>query len=132
MEIETLALPVFRRLKSITGSLREVKERLRQFDQKGGRDLTPWIEVIVQTDQIIPRLDLELRDFTKDMHLQLLKIRIERMGALLHSQTAETVDLSDLEDVESVFRKKCLSFGSAPEQMEDLLRTFRELRESVG
>lgn len=131
LEVETLAVPVFRRLKSISGSLQEVKESLRRFDQKGGRELTPWVEVIVETDQLIPRLDLQLREFTKDMDLQLLKIKIERKGELLRRTASEGVNLDDLEDVESVFRKKCLRFGSPPEQMDELLKSFKELRESM-
>ncbi|PHN04422.1 exonuclease SbcCD subunit D C-terminal domain-containing protein [Flavilitoribacter nigricans] len=131
LQIETLAVPVFRRLKSITGDLQAVKESLRRFDQKGGRDLTPWVEVVVETDRLIPRLDLQLRDFTRDMNLQLLKIRIERRGELLRKSSAEAVNLNDLEDVESVFRKKCMRFGSPPEQMEELLKSFKELRESM-
>ena len=131
LEIETLEVPVFRRLKSITGNLQEVKESLRRFDLKGGRELTPWIEVIVRTDRLIPRLDLQLREFTKDMDLQLLKIKIEREGELLRKTSTEAVNLDDLEDIESVFRKKCLRFGSPPEQMDELLKSFKELRESM-
>lgn len=132
LEVETINLPVFRRLKSITGDLQKVKERLRRFDQKGGRELKPWIEVIVETDRLIPRLDLQLRDFTKDMDLQLLKIKIERQGDLLRRTTADTVNLDDLEDVESVFRKKCMRFGSPPEQMDELLESFRELKDTLN
>lgn len=131
LEVESLPVPVFRRLKSISGSLQEVKESLRRFDQKGGRDLTPWVEVIVETDKLIPRLDLQLRDFTKDMDLQLLKIKIERQGELLRKSASDAVNLDDLEDVESVFRKKCTRFGSPPEQMDELLKSFKELRESM-
>lgn len=131
MEVETLAVPVFRRLKSISGELQDVKESLRRFAQKEGRELTPWVEVVVQTDRLIPRLDLLLRDFTKDMDLQLLKIRIERSGELLANRQADTIDLSDLEDVVSVFQKKCLRFGSPPEQMTELEQSFRELRDSI-
>ncbi|MCB0630498.1 MAG: exonuclease SbcCD subunit D C-terminal domain-containing protein [Saprospiraceae bacterium] len=131
MEVETVMVPVFRRLKSISGTLQEVKESLRRFSEKGDRDLTPWVEVIVQTDRLIPRLDLTLRDFTRDMDLRLLKIKIERSGELLKKQQAELVNLSDLEDVESVFKKKCLRFGSPPEQMDDLLDAFRELKSNL-
>jgi exonuclease SbcD len=131
LKVESLPVPVFRRLKSISGSLQEVKESLRRFARKGGRDLTPWVEVTVLTDKLIPRLDLQLREFTRDMDLQLLKIKIERQGELLRKNTAETVNLEDLEDIESVFRKKCLSFGSPPEQMDELMKRFKELRESM-
>lgn len=127
MEVETLPLPVFRRLKSITGTLPKVKQSLRRFAEKRGRDLTPWIEIIVETDQLIPRLDLQLRDFVQGMDLQILKIKLERTGQLLQATNGHLVNLSDLEDVEAVFRRKCLSYGSPPEQLEDLERSFREL-----
>lgn len=131
LEVETLPVPVFRRLKNISGDLQTVKESLRRFDQKGGRELTPWVEVIVETDRLLPRLDLQLREFTKDMNLQLLKIKIERRGELLRNTAIETVNLSDLEDVDSVFEKKCRRFGSPPEHMEELMKSFRELKESM-
>ena len=68
---------------------------------------------------------------TREMDLQLLKIRIERQGELLEQSGGAPVNLSDLEDIESVFRKKCERFGSPPEQMDELLRSFRELKESL-
>lgn len=124
-EITSIPLPVFRRLKTIQGNLEEVKQKLRQFDEKGERELTPWIEVIVDTDEIIPQLDNELRDFASEMNLELLKIKLNRNYQGLAEQT-EQPDLEDLDQLE-VFQKKCESYGSTPEEMAELLLTFQEL-----
>lgn len=124
--IETIAIPTFRRLKTVEGTLREVEEALQRFDDKGGRELTPWVEVIVHTDKIIPQLDVHLQEFTKEMNLELLKIRLNRRHVAIDGQTEET-DLTSLE-VTDVFRKKCNSYGAEPEEIEELVATFSELR----
>jgi exonuclease SbcD len=124
--IETIAVPTFRRLKTVEGTLREVEEALQRFDDKGGRELTPWVEVIVHTDKIIPQLDVHLQEFTKEMNLELLKIRLNRRHVAIDGQTEET-DLTSLE-VTDVFRKKCNSYGAEPEEIEELVATFSELR----
>lgn len=116
--------PVGRRLKTIEGSLEEVELKLRSFDAKE-RHLTPWVEVIVDTDRIIPRLDLQFREMVKNMDLELLKVRIENEYSALDNQ----VSLNDLDtlDIEDVFKRRCESFGTAPDEMEQLQMTFREL-----
>ncbi len=130
-EARFLAAPVFRRLKTIQGTFEEVKDKLLRFHQKGIRDLTPWVEVIVQTDRIIPQLDVQLRDYVREaeLDLELLKIRVERPRTE-DPETSWDQDLHELE-VEEVFRKKCERFGQPPDEMEALLQTFRELREWV-
>jgi len=124
--IETIAVPTFRRLKTVEGTLREVEEALQRFDDKGGRELTPWVEVIVHTDKIIPQLEVHLQEFTRDMNLELLKIRLNRQHIAIDGQTEET-DLMSLE-VTDVFRKKCNSYGAEPEEIEELMATFSELQ----
>lgn len=128
--IETLTVPTFRRLKTIEGTLAEVEESLERFAGKGGRELTPWVEVIIQTDRVIPQLDVHLKEFTKKMDLELLKIRLQRDHFSLDNQVEE-MDLSSLEITE-VFRKKCESYGSPPDEMDELLTTFAELQEWMG
>lgn len=126
-EVTFVPAPTFRRLKTIQGSLEEVKQRLRQFAEKGGRDLPPWVEVIVETDQVIPQLDIELQEFTAEMDLELLKIRLSRNYHPLDAQTSVEEDLNALDDLE-VFRKKCQSYGALPDEQEELEATFRELK----
>lgn len=123
---DTIYTPTFRRLKTIEGNLQEIEESLLRFNNKGGRELTPWVEIIVHTDRVIPQLDIQLKDFTKDMNLELLKIRLNRDHFALDMQT-EAILLSSLDEIE-VFTKKCESAGKAPEDLEELTTTFRELQ----
>lgn len=121
--------PVFRRLKSITGDLDKIKQSLRRFDEKGDRTLKPWVEVVVQTRELIPQLDVQLRDFASEMFLDIVKIRIERNHYQgLGEQAAVEVDLQDMDTLE-VFRKKCESYGSPPEEIKELEGVFLELQE---
>jgi exonuclease SbcD len=126
-DIKSLHLPIFRRLKTIQGDLDTVKQRLRDFDGKGERQLTPWVEVIVDTEEILPQLDVELRTFTEEMQLEILKIKLNRQYQGLAEQS-EQPDLEMMDQVD-VFQLKCESYGSKPEELEELTQTFRELME---
>lgn len=124
---QPIAVPTFRRLKSITGSLEEVKASLDRFAAKEREGLTPWVEVQVALDRLVPQLSQLLQEHTEGMALELLKIQARYPQR--HQETAaHTPDLDSL-DTEEVFRMKCESYGSPPEDMDDLLDTFRELKE---
>lgn len=128
-ETTFIQAPVFRRLKTIEGDLEKVKQSLRRFNDKGNRLLRPWVEVIVHTEEMIPQLDVELKEFTAAMDLELLKIRIDRSAyQALDDQAVPHENLKDMDELE-VFRKKCHSYGCPPEEMEELEATFLELRE---
>lgn len=126
--ITPFAVPTFRRLKIITGSVDEVQQKLQAFAARGDRELRPWVEVIVETDTFQPQLDQVFREFVQDMDLELVKIRINRKYQSLSQQIEETPDLEQLE-VEDVFVQKCQSQGELPEvELEQLTTTFRELQ----
>jgi exonuclease SbcD len=122
--------PIFRRLKTITGSFENVQERLEALHTKYSDGLKSWVEVIVELEADIPNLDGQLREFTAKMHLELLKIRTNRQHKSLSIQT----ELEDLEEMNplDVFRKKCESQEKPPENMEELEMTFRELLETMS
>ncbi len=124
-KISLLTVPIGRRLKTIEGSLTEVQERLEALNEKYKDELTPWVEVIVEMDAIIPNLSGLLYDFTRDMHLDLLKIRSKHQHNPLDAQVSDE-QLEDLRPID-VFQKKCESAGRPPEDMEELVKTFREL-----
>lgn len=124
-EIETVPVPTFRRLKNIQGNLAKVESSLERFSKKEGRKLNPWLEIIVETEQVIPQLDMYLKELSKDMALEILKIRLLRMNSAEVDQEAME-DLHALKVID-VFRKKCNSYGSPPEDLEELERTFIEL-----
>lgn len=125
--VRSLPVPTFRRLKTIQGSLEEVEEGLRRFGKKERGGLKPWVEALVETDRMIPQLDNRLHELTADMDLELLKIRILKNYRALDVQAA-IPELGELEELE-VFKMRCQSYGSPPEEMEELVQTFLELRD---
>lgn len=123
----TLSIPVFRRLKTIEGTLEEVEKRLLDFGRKDREGLTSWLEVIVDTDKMIPQLDRHLRKLVEEMDLEILKIKV-RNQYLSISANELSPELDELE-VMDVFKMKCESYGAAPEEMDTLLATFVELQD---
>ncbi len=123
-------IPVFRRLKTIQGSLAEVEEKIRLFADKERDGLRPWLEIIVDLDRFVPNLDTHLKTFTAEMDLELLKIKVNRTYTALDDQT-DVAELDDLAALE-VFQKKCLASGNAPEDQPELEQTFRELLDWVS
>lgn len=125
--IKEIPIPLFRSLITINGDLEKVQKKLDKVNQQLDQEaLKAWVEVIIDTEQLIPNLDGLLREYTKDMHLELLKIRINKKHISLETSVPE-LNLDDLEPGE-VFRKKCESYGSPPEEMDELMNTFKELQ----
>ena len=123
---QSIAVPTFRRLKTITGTLEEIKAGLDRFAAKEREGLPPWVEVQVDLDRLVPQLSQLLQEHTAEMNLELLKIRA-RYPKRRQQHEAPGPDLDSLA-TEEVFRMKCESYGSPPEDMDQLVDTFRELQ----
>lgn len=124
-KITPVPIPVFRRLKTIEGALEEVEQKLTEFAARPREGLRPWVEVIVQTETVMPRLDEELRAFCADMDLDLMKIRVQSSHTSL-SAWEQQEELRTLEPLD-VFRRRCSAAGRPPEEQEELEQTFVEL-----
>lgn len=128
-KIQQIPVPVFRRLKTIQGDLEAVKESLLRFADRPHGDLPPWVEVLIETDQYVPQMDVQLRDFAAGMELELLKIRVNRTGGNPDGDPETTsLALEDLE-VTDVFRKRCEQFRIPEGESAALMQTFLELRQ---
>ena len=128
-KIQQIPVPVFRRLKTIQGDLEAVKESLLRFADRPHGDLPPWVEVLIETDQYVPQMDVQLRDFAAGMELELLKIRVNRTGGDPDGDPETTsLALEDLE-VTDVFRKRCEQFRIPEGESAALMQTFLELRQ---
>lgn len=126
--IEEVKIPRFRALISVQGTIDKVKERLTKVDEDRKGELIPWIEIQVEIEETIPNIDSELRDFSKDFWLNILKIRTKRQHQALEELT-EMVNLDDLTPLE-VFQKKCNSDGLMEENVQsELNHTFQELQD---
>ncbi len=129
--VDWVAAPTFRRLKTITGDLETVQQKLRAFaDRQEPGGLTAWVEVVLELDAFVPQLDVLLQEFAEDMPLELLKIRIDRQYRGLYEQLPAP-DLVLLEQELEVFRRRCRSYGAPPEEMPELEATFLELRDWI-
>ena len=126
-KIEEIKVPQFRRLKTIEGSFEYVQERLEKLHHDYQDGLPAWVEVIVDSETLIPNLNGQLQDFAKDFNLEILKARHKTPRYSLSEQTVYQ-ELDDLTPLD-VFKKKCESTGRPPEEMEELVNTFRELEE---
>ncbi len=126
--IAAIKIPRFRALISVEGPLEKVKARLEKINTDRKGELIPWVEVLVEVEETIPNLDGELRDFTKEFWLELLKIRTKKQHQSL-DKLATTVNLDDLTPLE-VFEKKCDSEGEMKEEeKKSLVHTFKELQD---
>lgn len=119
-------IPQFRRLKTIRGDYDTVQRKILVFAERHQDELPPWVEVLVESETIIPNLSLELNRLVEGYPIELLKIR------LLKKTVADTADedhQAELEHLEAidVFRKKCASMGTLPQQMAELEDSFQDL-----
>ncbi len=125
--VTPLPLPTFRRLKTIQGSMEQVKAALQRFAANAERLLQPWVEVILETDHYLPQADQQLHDFTRDMRLSLLKIRLLNTAADLLETPEQIVELGDLRP-EEVFAQCCRKHAVAEEDFKELQNTFADLQ----
>jgi exonuclease SbcD len=125
---DIVEVPVYRQLKSVHGDLKTIRERLRKLDQKFKDTLPHWVEVIVETEEVTPRLDIDIREFAKDMNLEILRVKIQRKQKGLEATLEDDVALDDLDELD-VFKKKCETFGVPEKEVQGYVDTFLELRD---
>lgn len=116
---------ISRRLKTVEGTLDEVKQKLQDFAERQTSKLMPWVEAIIHTDTVLPGLDEELRAFCADMYLDLLKIRVMAGYHGIQRQGIQE-ELRSLEPIE-VFRRRLEVAGHPPDSIEAFEATFLEL-----
>jgi exonuclease SbcD len=126
VEARFAVCPIFRRLKTIRGSVVEVEQKLSEFAEKKRAGLKSWVEIIVESDTFIPQLDSHLRDFCQKFPLEILKIRMERQGQSSNDELWAAPSLDAL-DVMEVFHKIGEKKGRSPEEWHEIELTFREL-----
>lgn len=119
-------VPELRRLKTVQGTLSEVEERLQHFAAKGDRGLASWLEVLVEGNEVPPRLDLHIQELVEDMPLEVLKIRLLRERNHTRSSDEAPPELEDLA-VEEVFSRRCVAAGLSEADQKTMEETFREL-----
>lgn len=115
-----------RKIRKLEGDLEQVQKQLEKLAQEIEPDeLNAWVEIVVESDKVIPNLDALLKAFASDMPIDILKTKNKKDHYSLDQQV-DRMDLEELSPLE-VFIKKCNSAGQEPAEAEELEMTFKEL-----
>jgi exonuclease SbcD len=125
-QIEEIPVPVYRKLVSLSGPLSELEQKLQKVHDPSTL-LPAWVEVQVEGDPGVAAIDRHLRACSKDLHLEILKIRKAYQAADLTKQSMAD-DLDDL-NPEAVFEARCRAQGLPPDEIQNMISIFNELRE---
>ncbi|MEZ5056085.1 MAG: exonuclease SbcCD subunit D C-terminal domain-containing protein [Saprospiraceae bacterium] len=129
--LERIPIPTFRRLKSFSGSIEQLYQRMEAFSSKHKEELTPWIELIVEDEAIPIDIDKEFRTFAEGLHLDILRVRISRQKVEDFKLSSIHQNLSDL-DILDVFKQKCERASLPEEQQKEMESLFLEARDLLN
>lgn len=124
-DVRVVKAPVFRQLLTLHGALPEVEEALKAAHHPE-HPLPAWVEVVLTGDTGIAMPDRHLRELATGLHLEILKVKVERTASVL-SEQAMVDDLASL-TVEEVFLQRCQSKGINEEETQLLRQDFQELK----
>ncbi len=127
--IDLISVPTFRKLRLFRGNLEEVKEKISKHNARllldeNENKLRTWAEIQIESETILPNLDLQLTDFVKDMYIDILKLRIVRTQQTQSQPIFVHQNLKDMTEID-VFQKRLESVEES--EREGLLQSFKEL-----
>ena len=95
--ITALPVPCFQPLFSLRGTLEQIAQQLPEAAAAGTPECPAWLEVQVGSDDYLSDLGARLAELTRDLPVEVLRIRRERNGAsaALLSDSRETLDEID-------------------------------------
>lgn len=120
--VQTIAIPVFRRLESIRGDLDAITARIRKL---ASENEAIWLEIIYEGAEVIGNLRERLENATESTLLDIIRVRNQRIIDRVLERTQPEETLYDL-DIYEVF-SRCLDAHDIPqEQRPTLTATYRE------
>jgi DNA repair protein SbcD/Mre11 len=122
VDLQTIKVPVFRKLWTVKGTLEEIDAKLTKINNPDA-PLPAWVEVLVEDTKTVLNADATVRAMAKGLHLEILKVRAPQLGLSL-GKSVNTENLDELTP-EEVFLMKIST--NKEEDKEQLLDTFREL-----
>ena len=130
-EVNVLPCPAKRRLKTITGDLPEILEKLKRFATDHAEDpFTPWVELVVELEEWIPNVAEQIKEETKDLSIEVVKIKLSQ--SLQKSDAKDLIlELPSLEELtpQDVFARRCAQLQVPNEQQADLMDQFATLQD---
>ena len=79
--VTPLAVPCFQPLASVSSSLAQLPALIAAAAQAGSAERPLWLEVVVTQDDYLPDLGRRIEDITRDLPVELLRVRRQRAGA---------------------------------------------------
>ncbi len=120
--VQTIAIPVFRRLESIHGDLDAITARIRKL---ASENEAIWLEIIYEGAEVIGNLRERLENATESTLLDIIRVRNQRIINRVLERTQPEETLYDL-DIYEVF-SRCLDAHDIPqEQRPTLTATYRD------
>ncbi len=129
IDITELPVPLFRPLKTIKGELSAIEQQLKTLETSS--DLTPWLEVVIETENYISDLQEQISSLIADLPVEVLRVRRhkEKSTTSLTREENETLDELDINDV---FLKRLFEEGLESETDSSLTSAFNEILESIN
>lgn len=122
-DIENVSVPCFRSLRSISGSLEEIREELMKLRIHGDNS---WIEIEYTGKETPGDLRMILEEDISSSEMKILRIKNPGMVEKVMGETSTNETLDNLDEYK-VF-EKCLEANKIPaEQREKLIFSYKEI-----
>ncbi len=126
--IETIEIPVFQKLASITGNKANILESLQKLKQDKSN---VWVEIIYKGDELFPDFHTWVNEHIKDSNIEVLKLQNRQFMNEVLSLEDATLSLEELNTSE-VFNKLLEKSNINEEQKTTLIESYREIVDSLN
>lgn len=120
--VQLIDVPVFQKLERIKGDLESIAKRLLELS---AADSQAWLEVVYEGNEVIGDLRERLDAAISGTHMEILRVKNNRIIDRVLGQIHEEETLDDL-NANDVF-ERCLAMHEVPEeQRPELIRAYQE------
>ncbi|MBQ7528507.1 exonuclease SbcCD subunit D C-terminal domain-containing protein [bacterium] len=128
MDVRTLDIPIFRKLRSISGNWFSIVESVAQLKKM---DEPIWLEINFVSDEVRGNLVNDLKELVKGSKLEIISVKDVQSLQRLQNQISGEENLEDL-DPQLVF-SRCLEDKNIPlSQREELQSTYNEVLQALA
>ncbi len=125
--VQLIDVPVFQKLERVKGDWDGISSRILELSATNSQ---AWLEVVYEGEEVIGDLRERLEAALSGSHMEILRIKNNRIIDRVLGQIHEEETLDDL-NVNDVF-ERCLAVHDVPEeQWPELLRTYQETLSSL-
>jgi exonuclease SbcD len=125
--VQLIAVPVFKNLERVKGDWDGISSRIIELS---ATDSQAWLEVIYEGDEVIGDLRERLEAAISDTHMEILRIKNNRIIDQVLGQIHEEETLDDL-NVNDVFERYLAVHDVPEDQRPELFRAYQETVSSL-